>query len=103
MEMLLRQIIAVEEARDTAGMPGQHRDAGPCSQRGLRGFGREFATVLWLEGFFRHLGNRRPSASVPSVAEFDGSRSSRWRKLTVALGRYVTNGLVPEGAVLRTL
>jgi transposase len=133
MEMLLRQIVAVEEVRDTLVCPDSTETPAVLLTR-LRGIGPEFATVLWLEGFFRHFGNRRQlaeycglapalgkaarltaikasrkrairacaqrrsnwpgygsainrtrrsvngfaSASVPSVAEFDGSRSSRW-------------------------
>ena len=159
MEMLLRQIVAVEEARDTLVCPDSTETPAVLLMR-LRGIGPEFATVLWLEGFFRHFGNRRQLAAYCGLApspwksgQIDrdqgiskagnprlrttavelawlwqrhqpDSALSRWfrervgaergrirritivamaRKLMVALWRYVTNGVVPEGAVLRTL
>ncbi|HXL87285.1 MAG TPA: IS110 family transposase [Gemmatimonadaceae bacterium] len=159
MEMLLRQIIAVEEVRDTLVCPVGTETPAVLLMR-LRGIGPEFATVLWLEGFFRHFDNRRQLAAYCGLApspwksgQIDrdqgiskagnprlrttavelawlwqrhqpDSALSRWfrervgaergrirritivamaRKLMVALWRYVTNGVVPEGAVLRTL
>jgi transposase len=159
MEMLLRQIIAVEEVRD-ALVRSDNTETPAVLLTRLRGIGPEFATVLWLEGFFRHFGNRRQLAAYCGLApspwksgQIDrdqgiskagnprlrttavelawlwqrhqpDSALSRWfrervgaergrirritivamaRKLMVALWRYVTNGVVPEGAVLRTL
>ena len=159
METLLRQIIAVEEVRDTLVCPVGTETPAVLLMR-LRGIGPEFATVLWLEGFFRRFGNRRQLAAYCGLApspwksgQIDrdqgiskagnprlrttavelawlwqrhqpDSALSRWfrervgaergrirritivamaRKLMVALWRYVTNGVVPEGAVLRTL
>jgi transposase len=159
MEILLRQIVSVEEVRDTLVCPVGTETPAVLLMR-LRGIGPEFATVLWLEGFFRHFGNRRQLAAYCGLApspwksgQIDrdqgiskagnprlrttavelawlwqrhqpDSALSQWfrervgaergrirritivamaRKLMVALWRYVTNGVVPEGAVLRTL
>jgi transposase len=159
METVLRQIVAVEEVRDTLLRPVGTETPGGLLTR-LRGIGPEFATVLWLEGFFRQFGNRRQLAAYWGLAPSPwqsgqinrdqgiskagnprlrttaielawlwlrhqpASALSRWfhdrvgdergrirritvvamaRKLMVALWRYVTNGVVPEGAVLRTL
>jgi transposase len=67
MEMLLRQIIAAEEARDTLVCPDSTETPAVLLTR-LRGIGPEFATVLWLEGFFRHFDNRRQLAAYCRLA-----------------------------------
>src|SRR6266851_7819807 len=67
MEMVLRQIIAVEEVRDTLVCPDSSETPAVLLMR-LRGIGPEFATVLWLEGFFRHFGNRRQLAAYCGLA-----------------------------------
>jgi transposase len=124
----------------------------------LKGIGPEFASVLWLEAFFRSFSNRREVASFAGLAPSPwqsggidrdqgiskagnprlrttmiemawlwiryqpGSAISRWftervgmtrgrvrriaivavaRKLLVALWRFVTQGVVPEGAVMK--
>ncbi|HZT21118.1 MAG TPA: IS110 family transposase [Dongiaceae bacterium] len=160
IELLLRQLAAVEAARDAlvqAMAPAQSAPAAPLLLR-LRGVGRELAAVLYLEGFFRSFANRRQVAAYaglcPSPWRSGGidhdqgiskagnprlrqvmvelawlwlryqpdSALSRWfrrrvgeqggrvrriaivalaRKLLVALWRYVTQGVVPEGATLK--
>jgi transposase len=158
LELLGRQIAAVEAERDALvreEVPAQS-PAGRLMR--LRGIGPEFATVLWLEGLFRHFRNRRQLAAYAGLApspwqsgtvkgEQGISKSgnprlrttaielawlwlrhqpetalSRWfrervrsdrgrvrrvsivalaRKILVALWRFVTDGVVPEGATLK--
>jgi transposase len=158
LELLGRQIAAVEAERDALvreEIPAQS-PAGRLMR--LRGIGPEFATVLWLEGLFRHFRNRRQLAAYAGLApspwqsgtvkgEQGISKSgnprlrttaielawlwlrhqpetalSRWfrervrsdrgrvrrvsivalaRKILVALWRFVTDGVVPEGATLK--
>lgn len=132
--------------------------APPTLLRQLKGIGPEFATVLWLEAFFRTFENRRQLAAyaglAPSPWQSGGldrdqgigksgnprlrktmvelawmwvryqpdSALSRWfvgrvgtargrvrriaivavaRKLLVSLWRFVTQGVVPAGAILK--
>jgi len=79
----------------------------------IKGIGPEFAAVLWSEGLFRHFDNRR------QVAAYAGLAPTPWqsgavdreqgvskagnplaRKLLVALWKYVTAGVVIEGAAM---
>jgi transposase len=158
LDLVRRQIAAVEAERAALvqeELPARS-PAGVLMR--LRGIGPEFATVLWLEGLFRHFRNRRQLAAYAGLApspwqsgtvkgEQGISKSgnprlrttaielawlwlrhqpetalSRWfrervrsdrgrvrrvsivalaRKLLVALWRFVTDGLVPEGATLK--
>ena len=158
LELLRRQIAAVEAERG-ALVQGEAQAQTPAGLlMRLRGIGPEFATVLWLEGLFRRFENRRQLAAYAGLApspwrsgtvkgEQGISKSgnprlrttaielawlwlrhqpetalSRWfrervrsdrgrvrrvsivalaRKLLVALWRFVTDGLVPEGAALK--
>jgi transposase len=160
LEQCLAQITQVESERDAlmAEVASCDPDAAPATLLRLRGIGPELASLLWLEGLFRHFGNRRQLAAyaglTPSpwqsggtereqgiaksgnprlrramielawfwIRHQPGSALSRWfvervgtargrvrrisivalaRKLLVALWRYVGNGIVPEGAVLK--
>jgi transposase len=158
LELLGRQIAAVEAERGAL----VREEASARTPAGLlmrlRGIGPEFATVLWLEGLFRRFGNRRQLAAYAGLAPSPwrsgtvrGEQGiskpgnprlrttaielawlwlrhqpetalSRWfrervrsdrgrvrrvsivalaRKLLVALWRFVTDGVVPEGATLK--
>ena len=61
---LLRSV--QEEARSEAGSPG-------AQLMKLRSIGPEFASVLWLEGFYRRFNNRR------QLAAYAGLAPSPWR------------------------
>jgi transposase len=158
LELLLNQIKAVEAARD-AMLAEQPERAGPAMMLAkLRSIGPEFASTLWLEGFYRRFDNRRKIAAYAGLAatpwrsgsinhEQGASKAGNarlrtaliqlawlWRrhqprsaltlwfearakasggrvkktlivalarKLLVALWKYVTAGLVPEGAVMK--
>jgi transposase len=125
----------------------------------LKSIGPEIASVLWLEGFYRHFDNRRQLAAFSGLApspwrsgkidhdqgiaksgnaklrttmielswlwlryqpdsalsqwfraRVQGNDTRRYRKITIvamarklliALWRYVTNGVLPEGAALK--
>lgn len=159
LELTLQQIKAVEAERDALLAPkGEAAPAPVAALAGLRGIGPEFATVLWLECFFRSFGNRRQVAAYAGLAptpwqsgsvdhEQGVSKSgnsklrstmvqlawlwvqhqptsalSRWfkervkqnggrgkkaaivalaRKLLVALWKFVSNGVVIEGAAMK--
>src|SRR5215208_8338252 len=58
LELLLRQLKAVEAERDALLEPvGDAAPAPVTALAGLRGIGPEFAAVLWLECFFRSFSN----------------------------------------------
>lgn len=158
LELLKRQIAAVEAERGALVQEEAQAPTPAGLLMRLRGIGPEFATVLWLEGLFRRFENRRQLAAYAGLApspwrsgtvkgEQGISKSgnprlrttaielawlwlrhqpetalSRWfrervrsdrgrvrrvsivalaRKLLVALWRFVTDGLVPEGAALK--
>jgi transposase len=168
IEVLMRQIGEIEAERDallrTKQTAGAEAAPGTCCENPavmlirLKGIGPEFATVLWLEAFFRRFGNHRQLSAYVGLAptpwksgKIDreqgisqagnsrlrtlgielawmwlqhqpDSALSRWfrervgaergrirrigivalaRKLLVALWRYVTQGVVPEGAVFK--
>ena len=69
MDLVLRQIAAVEADRDALVRP-DHADAEAPAARlmKLRGIGPEFAAVLWLEGLFRRFANRRQLAAYAGLA-----------------------------------
>ena len=69
MDLVLRQIAAVEADRDALVRP-DHTDAEAPAARlmKLRGIGPEFAAVLWLEGLFRRFANRRQLAAYAGLA-----------------------------------
>ncbi len=158
LELLRRQIAAVEAERGALVQEEAQAQTPAGLLMRLRGIGPEFATVLWLEGLFRRFENRRQLAAYAGLApspwrsgtvkgEQGISKSgnprlrttaielawlwlrhqpetalSRWfrervrsdrgrvrrvsivalaRKLLIALWRFVTDGLVPEGAALK--
>jgi transposase len=74
LELLMKQIAAVEAARDALVLAAGAAGATPAKLlMQLRGIGWEFASVLWLEGLFRHFDNRR------QLAAFSGLAPSPWR------------------------
>ena len=158
LELLRRQIAAVEAERGALVQEEAPAQTPAGLLMRLRGIGPEFATVLWLEGLFRRFENRRQLAAYAGLApspwqsgtvkgEQGISKSgnprlrttaielawlwlrhqpetalSRWfrervrsdrgrvrrvsivalaRKLLVALWRFVTDGVVPEGATIK--
>jgi transposase len=69
LELLLEQIRAAETERNA--LLAAQRVAAPTPAAMLlefNGIGPEFAAVLWLEGLFRHFGNRRQIASYAGLA-----------------------------------
>ena len=77
LELVKRQIAAVEAERDAlvqAEVPARS-PAGQLMR--LRGIGPEFAAVLWLEGLFRRFRNRR------QLAAYAGLAPSPWQSGTV--------------------
>jgi transposase len=158
LELLRRQLAAVEAERAALAQEEVPARSPAALLMRLRGIGPEFATVLWLEGLFRHFKNRRQLAAYAGLAPSPwqsgtvkgeqgisksgnprlrtttielawlwlrhqpGTALSRWfrervrsdrgrvrrvsivalaRKLLVALWRFVTDGVVPEGATLK--
>jgi transposase len=155
IEVLMRQI---GQEVGAEAVPGTCRENPAVMLMRLKGIGSEFATMLWLEAFFRRFGNHRQLSAYVGLAptpwksgKIDreqgisqagnprlrtigielawmwlqhqpDSALSRWfrarvgaergrirriaivalaRKLLVALWRYVTQGVVPEGAVFK--
>ncbi len=69
LELLLRQLKAVEAERDALLAPvGDAAPAPAAALAGLRGIGPEFAAMLWLECFFRDFSNRRQVAAYAGLA-----------------------------------
>ena len=69
LELLLRQLKAVEAERDAQLEPVGDAALTPVAAlAGLRGIGPEFAATLWLECFFRTFGNRRQVAAYAGLA-----------------------------------
>ena len=156
LELLERQIADVAVERDTVDADSDGTPAALLAR--LKGIGPQIAAVLYLEGLYRHFGNRREVAAyaglVPTpwrsgkidreqgiskagnrrlrhimielawlwVRHQPGSALSRWfrarvgddrgrvrriaivalaRKQLIALWRYVTQGELPEGALLK--
>ncbi len=154
LELVKQQIAEVEAARD-ALLVAEERSPGKLLLQ-LRSIGPEIASVLWLEGLYRHFDNRRQLAAFSGLApspwrsgnidhdqgiaksgnaklrttmielswlwlryqpgsalcqwfrtRVQGNNTRRYRKITIvamarklliALWRYVTEGVVPEGA-----
>ena len=69
MDLVLRQIAAVEAGRDALVRPStpMPRKAPAARLIKLRGIGPEFAAVLWLEGLFRRFSNRRQLAAYAGL------------------------------------
>jgi transposase len=69
LELLLRQLKAVEAERDALLEPASGEAPAPATMlAGLKGVGPEFAAVLWSEGLFRSFGNRRQVAAYAGLA-----------------------------------
>src|SRR6266446_5851328 len=66
LELVLRQISEVEAERDEMLRPEASSPAALLMR--LKGIGAEFATVLYLEGLFRHFENRRQLAAYAGLA-----------------------------------
>ena len=67
LELVLRQISEVEAERDEMLRPAEASSPAQLLMR-LKGIGAEFATVLYLEGLFRHFENRRQLAAYAGLA-----------------------------------
>jgi hypothetical protein len=67
LELVLRQISEVEAERDEMLRPAKASSPAALLMR-LKGIGAEFATVLYLEGLFRHFENRRQLAAYTGLA-----------------------------------
>src|SRR6202161_3180448 len=64
IELLLRQIAEVEAERDSAAECNTAQNPSPIVQlTRLKGIGSQIAAVLYLEGLYRHFGNRREVAA----------------------------------------
>lgn len=72
LELVLKQIAAVEEARSdmlTTALPAHSsQSSGPAMLLALKGIGDEAAAVLWTEGLSRHFDNRRQVAAYAGLA-----------------------------------
>jgi transposase len=69
LELLLRQLKAVEAERDALLAPTADAASAPVAAlAGLRGIGPEFAANLWLECFYRSFSNRRQVAAYAGLA-----------------------------------
>jgi len=67
LELVLHQIHEVEAERDEMLRPAKASSPVALLMR-LKGIGAEFATVLYLEGLFRHFENRRQLAAYAGLA-----------------------------------
>src|SRR6478672_9771712 len=67
LELVLRQISQVEAERDEMLRPAEASSPAALLMR-LKGIGAEFASVLYLEGLFRHFENRRQLAAYAGLA-----------------------------------
>lgn len=68
IELLLKQINDVEDARDAMFVAAQISTPTPGLLLKLKGIGPEFAAVLWTEGLSRHFDNRRQVAAYAGLA-----------------------------------
>jgi transposase len=77
VELLLRQITAVEGARSTlltADSELRQCEPSPATRLlEIKGIGPDFAAILWTEGLFRHFDNRR------QLAAYAGLAATPWR------------------------
>ena len=67
LELVLRQISEVEAERDEMLRSAEASSPAALLMR-IKGIGTEFATVLYLEGLFRHFENRRQLAAYAGLA-----------------------------------
>jgi transposase len=77
LELLLKQIKAVEAERIAMLAAAEAVSPAPAMLLDLKGIGPEFAAVLWSEGLFRHFDNRR------QVAAYAGLAPSPWQSGSV--------------------
>jgi transposase len=76
--LLLRQIVEVEAERDSAAEFDTAQNPSPIALlTHLRGIGLPIAAVLYVEGLYRHFGNRR------EVAAYAGLAPTPWRSGTI--------------------
>jgi transposase len=68
LRVLIRQIGAVEEARNTMLATAENTASEPALLLNLKGIGPEFAAVFWSEGLSRHFDNRRQVAAYAGLA-----------------------------------
>jgi transposase len=68
IELLLKQINDVEDAREAMFVAAQVSTPTPGLLLKLKGIGPEFAAVLWTEGLSRHFDNRRLVAACAGLA-----------------------------------
>ena len=68
IELLLKQINDVEDARDAMFAAAQVSIPTPGLLLRLKGIGPEFAAALWTEGLSRHFDNRRQVAAYAGLA-----------------------------------
>jgi transposase len=69
LELILKQLEAVEAARDALLDQVTESDCAPGAMlMELKGVGAEFAGVLWSEGLFRSFDNRRQVAAYAGLA-----------------------------------
>ena len=79
LELLLKQIKAVETARDALLAVKQTATPAPAAMLlDIRGIGPEFAAILWSEGLFRHFENRR------QIAAYAGLAPTPWQRAALA-------------------
>ena len=68
LELLIKQIVEVEKARDAMLVTAEKSASEPALLLNLKGIGPEFAAVLWSEGLSRHFDNRRQVAAYAGLA-----------------------------------
>jgi transposase len=68
LELLIKQIGEVEEARNAMLARAEESASEPALLLNLKGIGPEFAAVLWTEGLSRHFDNRRQVAAYAGLA-----------------------------------
>jgi transposase len=90
LDLVLRQLTEVEDARDALLNSGEGINTPAARLMQLRGIGPETATVLWLEGLFRHFGNRR------QVAAYAGLAPSPWQSGQVDRDQGITKAGNPR-------
>jgi transposase len=74
IELLLKQIADVSAESEIAAVSDEAEDSSPAALLlRLKGIGRQIASVLSLEGFYRHFNNRR------EVAAYAGLVPTPWR------------------------
>ncbi|MDP2119562.1 MAG: IS110 family transposase [Hoeflea sp.] len=69
LELVIEQIKAIEAERDRLLAPERNAANSVISMlENVRGIGPEFASLLWVEGFYRHFDNRRQIAAYAGLA-----------------------------------